>query len=188
MIVPTDDLHLLPFDGVADWDDIARRLNKYNYDDILTFELTTISKKDRYENDIYKEMPIHKDFERVFQYLKNMEEASVGKTVLDEGNVWINVMDIQDTKKGARSFEAHRDFIDVHYIYSGSEEFGYSNIDRLHTTVEIGEIYCGFILSLLCYSYIKTRTVYFKHISPLRFRNASEFQGASAEDFILMNN
>lgn len=58
VIVPTDDLHLLPFDGVADWDDIARRLNKYNYDDILTFELTTISKKDRYENDIYKEMPI----------------------------------------------------------------------------------------------------------------------------------
>ena len=44
-------------------------------------------------NNSKKYMPIHKDFERVFQYLKNMEEASVGKTVLDEGNVWINVMD-----------------------------------------------------------------------------------------------
>lgn len=87
-------------------------------------------------NNSKKYMSIHKDFERVFQYLKSMEEASVGKVVLDEGNVWINVMDIQDTPKGTRSFEAHREFIDVHYIYCGEEEFGYSNIDRLQTTVE----------------------------------------------------
>ena len=81
-------------------------------------------------------MIIHKDFGCVFEYLKNMEEASVGKVVLDEGNVWINVMNIQDTPEGARSFEAHREFIDVHYIYSGKEEFGYSNIERLNATVE----------------------------------------------------
>lgn len=87
-------------------------------------------------NNSKKYMPIHKDFERVFQCLMSMEEASVGKVVIDEGNVWINVMDIQDTPKGPRSIEAHREFIDVHYIYFGSEEFGYSNIDRLHTTVK----------------------------------------------------
>lgn len=34
-----DDLHLLPFDGVADWQDIANRLNRCGYEDCLTFEL-----------------------------------------------------------------------------------------------------------------------------------------------------
>lgn len=46
-----DDLHLLPFDGVGDWDDIARRLK--DFDGPLTFELTTHSKPDRHENDKY---------------------------------------------------------------------------------------------------------------------------------------
>ena len=38
-ISAADDLHLLPFDGVADWQSIANRLNKWNYQGILTFEL-----------------------------------------------------------------------------------------------------------------------------------------------------
>lgn len=53
-----DDLHLLPFDGIGDWQGIAKRLNKYNYNDILTFELNTISKPDRHENDSYGRMDI----------------------------------------------------------------------------------------------------------------------------------
>ncbi len=46
-----DDLHLLPFDGVGDWEGIARRLK--DFDGPLTFELTTHSKPDRHENDKY---------------------------------------------------------------------------------------------------------------------------------------
>lgn len=52
-----DDLHLLPFDGIADWKGIADRLNKYSYNDFLTFELCKKSKPDRHENDIYNNMP-----------------------------------------------------------------------------------------------------------------------------------
>ena len=51
-----DDLHLLPFDGIADWDNIAARLKAHNYHDILTFELTTVSKPGRHENDLYAKM------------------------------------------------------------------------------------------------------------------------------------
>lgn len=54
-----DDLHFLPFDGVADWDDIALRLNKYGFTDTLTFELITVSKPERTENDVYGRMEIH---------------------------------------------------------------------------------------------------------------------------------
>ena len=56
-IIWTDDLHLLPFDGVKDWDDVALRLNKCGYQGELTFELNVTSKPDRHENDGYAQMP-----------------------------------------------------------------------------------------------------------------------------------
>jgi sugar phosphate isomerase/epimerase len=51
-----DDLHLLPFDGIADWEYNIGRLNKCGFVDILTFELTAASKPDRHENDLYAKM------------------------------------------------------------------------------------------------------------------------------------
>ena len=53
-----DDLHLLPFDGIADWDNIAERLDRCGFDGIMTFELNLNSKPDRHENDEYRRMPI----------------------------------------------------------------------------------------------------------------------------------
>lgn len=53
-----DDLHLLPFDGIADWDYIAHRLDKCGFDSIMTFELNLSSKPNRHENDIYRKMTI----------------------------------------------------------------------------------------------------------------------------------
>ena len=49
-----DDLHLLPFDGIVDWPDVARRLSRWNADNILTFELTPNSMAGRHENDVYR--------------------------------------------------------------------------------------------------------------------------------------
>ncbi len=42
-----DDLHLLPFDGVADWEGIARRLNGAGFEGPLTFELKKSSSRGR---------------------------------------------------------------------------------------------------------------------------------------------
>ena len=55
-IIDQDDLHLLPFDGIADWQDIVHRLNTYHFDDILTFELSKTSKWKRHDNDMYTQM------------------------------------------------------------------------------------------------------------------------------------
>ena len=52
----TDDLHLLPFDGIIDWKGVASRLNRVGYDDILTFELNRSSKRGRHDNDKYESM------------------------------------------------------------------------------------------------------------------------------------
>lgn len=53
-----DDLHLLPFDGIHDWNEVAQRLVKCGFNGNLTFELTTQSKPNRHENDKYGAMPI----------------------------------------------------------------------------------------------------------------------------------
>lgn len=49
----TDDLHLLPFDGIADWDYNIKRLKSASRLEILNFELNIASKPDRHENDAY---------------------------------------------------------------------------------------------------------------------------------------
>lgn len=53
-----DDLHLLPFDGITDWDSVAKRLVKCGYDDFLTLELSIASKPGRHNNDKYAAMPL----------------------------------------------------------------------------------------------------------------------------------
>jgi len=53
-----DDLHLLPFDGIGDWEYNAKRLKRENYSGTLTFELNLTSKPGRHENDVYSLMPI----------------------------------------------------------------------------------------------------------------------------------
>ena len=52
----TDDLHLLPYDGIADWDDNIARLKKSRKLDVLSFELGRSSKPNRHENDVYTRM------------------------------------------------------------------------------------------------------------------------------------
>ena len=53
-----DDSHVLPFDGVADWNNIAARLNAAGYKGDLTFELTSRNKPERHTHDKYA----HLDF------------------------------------------------------------------------------------------------------------------------------
>ena len=73
----TDDLHLLPFDGIIDWKKAMERLNKCGYNDILTFELSKKSKPNRHENDKYFKMTIEEYISECYvrackiAYLKN---------------------------------------------------------------------------------------------------------------------
>lgn len=58
----TDDLHLLPFDGMADWAYNAERLKDARPIEILNFELNIASKPNRHENDAYGQMPLAEYF------------------------------------------------------------------------------------------------------------------------------
>ena len=63
----TDDLHLLPFDGIADWSYNIDRLKNSQHMDILNFELTINSKPDRHENDVYEQMPYEQYFTEAYK-------------------------------------------------------------------------------------------------------------------------
>lgn len=66
-LIWTDDLHLLPYDGVADWDDNIERLRKSRHMDILNFELTISSKPNRHENDMYGQMGLELYFTEAYK-------------------------------------------------------------------------------------------------------------------------
>lgn len=61
-----DDLHLLPFDGICDWDFLSERLKKCGYKGILTFELNKSSKPERHENDKYERMSLQEYFTEAY--------------------------------------------------------------------------------------------------------------------------
>lgn len=63
----TDDLHLLPFDGVADWQYNVERLQKSRPLDVLNFELNISSKPNRHENDVYGQMSLTQYFTEAYK-------------------------------------------------------------------------------------------------------------------------
>ena len=72
-----DDAHLMPFDGIADWNKIAARLKAANYKGDITLELTSQNKPNRNTHDRYAHLD-HKGFaalalEKAKQFKKLME-------------------------------------------------------------------------------------------------------------------
>ena len=63
----TDDLHILPFDGVADWDYNVERLKKSNRLEILNFELNIRPKPNRYENAPYEKMTLEEYYTEAYK-------------------------------------------------------------------------------------------------------------------------
>lgn len=81
-----------------------------------------------------KYVSLHKGFEKAFSFLRELrEDASEGTTMLEEDNMWANIIEISYVPESDNIFEAHRNFLDIHYILSGEEKFGYANCDHLNT-------------------------------------------------------
>lgn len=73
-----DDLHLLPFDGVCDFDGVARRLAECGYDGTLSFELSTVSKPGRSENDRYAAMGTEEYVAEAYKRARRVAELFEG--------------------------------------------------------------------------------------------------------------
>lgn len=74
----TDDLHLLPYDGVADWNEIAERLKKAAKIPALNFELKMDSMPDRHENDPYVQMGVEAYFTEAYKRACRVARKVIG--------------------------------------------------------------------------------------------------------------
>ncbi|MBQ7922574.1 MAG: sugar phosphate isomerase/epimerase [Clostridia bacterium] len=77
-ITPADDLHLLPFDGIADWENIASRLARLGYANPLSFELTT----DAYYAGLPMEGYVHQCYRRACRVAAMTERALAKKAAI----------------------------------------------------------------------------------------------------------
>ena len=73
-ITPRDDLHLLPYDGIIDWEKTMEKLRRHSYSGPLTFELKTHSKPGQHENDPYRAISLEEYLREAFTRAKRVSQ------------------------------------------------------------------------------------------------------------------
>jgi sugar phosphate isomerase/epimerase len=62
----TDDLHLIPYQGIGNWEQILKRLKGAKAQEILNFELKIRPKGDRCKVDLYSKMPLEEYLRKAY--------------------------------------------------------------------------------------------------------------------------
>ena len=74
------------------------------------------------------------DFKTIFDFIRGLtSDAPLGKRIFEEGRLWVDVYEAP-AREEIPEYEVHKEYIDIHYILSGKEEFGYANKERLTMT------------------------------------------------------
>lgn len=74
---------------------------------------------------------INKDFAKAFELLRGLTESSSERITVRDGEFWINIAEFDEIAPGEKLFEVHKNFLDLHFIINGEEEFGYADIKTL---------------------------------------------------------
>lgn len=74
-------------------------------------------------------------FEKAFEYLKSLNKDSKTGAFESDG-IRCNVCVLDTSKEDEKLLEAHRDYLDIHYMIDGSEAIGYADINTLETDTE----------------------------------------------------
>ena len=79
-------------------------------------------------------------FPEIFEKIKALSPDDAGKKfVIEEGVAWISVSSTETAPQGERKFEAHKKFLDIHFVLEGEEKFVYANTDELTPETEYNE-------------------------------------------------
>ena len=89
--------------------------------------------------DCEKYFSVNEGFKKAFEWLKNCKPEEMPKTEIDGEKVWGRVF-IDKTLEDSKPYEAHRKYIDIHYMLKGSEEFGYIGIEKTESVKEYDEV------------------------------------------------
>lgn len=68
----------------------------------------------------------NKYFQEALDFINNTDLTSLskGKHMIDEGNVWVNIVETNLRPASEALLEAHDEFIDIHVPISSSENYG----------------------------------------------------------------
>lgn len=79
-------------------------------------------------------------FPEIFEKIKTLTPDDAGKKfVIEEGVAWISVSSTETAPQGKRKFEAHKKFLDIHFVLEGEETFVFANTDELMPETEYNE-------------------------------------------------
>ena len=79
-------------------------------------------------------------FPKIFEKIKTLTPDDAGKKfVIEDGVAWISVSSSEEAPQGERKFEAHKKFLDIHFILKGEETFVYANTESLTPKTEYNE-------------------------------------------------
>lgn len=84
---------------------------------------------------------VNSRFKETFEFLAKLSPDALPQSVVEDGfrinlpNGYSDNFDL-DTNGAPRQFEAHRDYLDIHYCIAGSEGFGYNDISKLIAATE----------------------------------------------------
>ena len=81
---------------------------------------------------------VHPRFDVAFEALKKLvnENAEAGKYEVDGTDVYAIVQEYETKTIDKKSFEIHKEYIDIQYIVSGREIMGNESLDKLEATTE----------------------------------------------------
>lgn len=101
--------------------------------------------------DFEKYCALNSNFKAVFDFLKTLTPYSKTGIVGEDFRVNFSgqYCDVSDENADGttKAFEAHKQYIDIHYCISGSEGIGYNDVSRLTPTTEYDEENDYFLLS-----------------------------------------
>ncbi len=75
----------------------------------------------------------HPRLESAFQYLRNTDLGKIeaGRYEIQGADLFVLVQNYDSKAREKGRWEAHRKYIDIQYVYKGTELIGYANIDAL---------------------------------------------------------
>lgn len=85
---------------------------------------------------------VNENFKAAFEFLKTLDKNSSGGYEFDGFRGGISELETSDFDKEGKEktiLEAHKKYLDIHYVIDGSEGVGYAHIDTLTPTTEYNE-------------------------------------------------
>lgn len=77
-------------------------------------------------------------FKKAFDYIRSndLSKMELGKIVLEEGKLFLTIMQYEGKQPDAVKMESHQKYIDIQYIIEGKEQMGWASLTNCHHPID----------------------------------------------------